>query len=373
MGEVEFSIGLKSREHTGISPITLCIGNIPIQRISALPWINDKVFPIEGISIIMNSFQFKTNIGRNVVYLDTPFVSELLPKFFRKIILEFYVEIVAEAYSSAAYSSVGSHGRDYNNSIIQLFSSLCCLGNEHGFEIPQEVMRSPFICNYVGYKPYSINELDQHQGVIYYTLEEPDEWIRLDNKILCISISNLSWNFRNFIKDRYKDRLHEIESRILIIDEDKDEINHLTRKVREKLDCTENKPPYYSSTFFDGNNVFSLLNIKIKIAKFLNLDKGKDFNESTLYHKSTKTLYLNYDNDYINDLIKLLFDGDGQYVEHAAHFLMREIIYTPDLPLGMYKKRQLLQKDLVRRFGKKDDVFDFFKRLSNKDFKFDQL
>jgi len=356
-GKVDFCIGLKSKKQTS-SPITLCIGKIPVKRTSTLPWYNDASFNIQGVSIILNSFQFKTNIGRNEIFLDTPFVKYLLPKLFDKVILNQYVKTLAEACLNSTFKN-----KNFDYSVMQLFSSLCVQSSKNQFEIPEEIFKTPFIYNYSGFKPrfYSIHDLDEHEGPIYYTLDNPLDFPLLrifeNNKLTFISLSDLSWDFQSFLENRYKDRLYKIENRIIIANEDDEKLKNISRQVNENIE-----------DFFLVNEIFSNSahsHFKVSVVNFINIDDKKDEDTPTMYNKSKNLLYLNYTNSYINSLVELSLDEDEKYTNIAMHFLIREIIYTSDLNLSTFERKNLLKKDLLTRFGNSNEIM-FEKLIINK-------
>ena len=158
-GVLRCAIGLQAGEKTKLAPITLCGGGIPIERPSGLPWTGDEDFALRGMLIIFDSYDFKTNIGRNVVYRETALMRELLPKFFQKIILDHFVVPMAGLLSQPAFQI-----REYEDALRLLMADVCIKSAKHHFEIPKAVLSAPFIQSFVAFRPYCLNDLDQADG-----------------------------------------------------------------------------------------------------------------------------------------------------------------------------------------------------------------
>ena len=195
-GVLRCAIGLQAGEKTKLAPITLCGGGIPIERPSGLPWTGDEDFALRGMLIIFDSYDFKTNIGRNVVYRETALMRELLPKFFQKIILDHFVVPMAGLLSQPAFQI-----REYEDALRLLMADVCIKSAKHHFEIPKAVLSAPFIQSFVAFRPYCLNDLDQADGPIYYTSEKPGILSlkganETDLEIVCICVSDMPYEFR---------------------------------------------------------------------------------------------------------------------------------------------------------------------------------
>lgn len=146
--------GRMEKLESGISPITLSIGRIPAFRTNNLPWTGGEPFTFLNLRVVIESFQFKTNIGRNIIYLDTPFVSELLPRIFHNLILGRYIPALAKALAA-------DRGRMGDDTALRcLLADVCTESEKRGYQIPKEVLDAPILPALYRHKNYSVRELD---------------------------------------------------------------------------------------------------------------------------------------------------------------------------------------------------------------------
>jgi len=59
LGEVTLSVGLENTGSKNLPSITLCKGNIPIERPNGLPWTGGEAFTLQKTHVILDSFYLK--------------------------------------------------------------------------------------------------------------------------------------------------------------------------------------------------------------------------------------------------------------------------------------------------------------------------
>lgn len=347
--EVECAIGLQNSESSALAPITLCCGGIPIERPSGLPWtgVGDehKDFSLRGLHIVLDSFDFQTNIGRNVVYRDTPVMRELLPKLFHKVILERFVVPLARKMVQEH-----AHWMDYRDVIVQLMADVCIRSGLHGYAIPQEVCAAPFIPSFVSFRPYSLAEIDNSDGPVYYTSEKPSmlhmRELEGDGRgVICISLANMPWDFRQFLEKRYAGRLLQKENNLLIEGENEPELAALAAEVTERLERGCSFVHRISRRLAMGG-----MPLRATVGRLVHFDGTRETRLRTAWVKSPDRICLNHNNPHIQNLFRLLQGEDRTYAELAAHFLMREMLFEPGLKASMNMREQMLTNDLGNRF-----------------------
>jgi len=348
-GEVRCAIGLQSKEDTGLAPITLCSGAIPIERPSGLPWTDGEDFALRGMHLILDSYDFETNIGRNVVYRKTAFMRELLDKLFLKVVVERFVKTMAKLCTQPAFRPY-----EYEDSLRLLLSDVCIRSTEHEFEIPEEVLEAPFLQSYVSFRPYCLGDLDRSNGPIYFTGEKPTilsmkERDSDDPGIICVCIADLPWEFRKFLENRYAGRLKEKKEIAVVVDQDKPEFLELSRRINKRLGRLRVWADAFSDRFDSDSNVFQIPN-EIRVGRFIRYDGREETRAPTLFYKSPDRIYLNHNNPHIQNLMELLLQKDNAYEDLAAHLLMREVLFDPGLTFSIAQREQLLTRDLERRF-----------------------
>lgn len=378
LGDVQCAIGLQSKETSDLASITLCSGQIPIERPSGLPWTHGEDFFFKGMHLILDSFAFQTNIGRNVIYRHTNMMKELLPKLFESVIIKRFVTAMAKLYAQPTFGF-----REYEESLRLLMADVCIKSAAHGFAIPSEVLEAPFIQSYVSFCPYTLRQLDEAEGPIYFTYERSSALSIRDlegrtDGFICVCLSDLAWEFKQFLENRYAGRLKEKESSILVAEEGDPEIAAIRRKI---LDCL-GKRTFNLRDFFSGPTRYGggsyPLGFELSIGRFLKFDGSRETFVPTFYSKNQNTIYLNYNNPHICNLITLMIGEDDEYADVAAHFLMREILFDAGIKLSIGQREQLLTGDVKKRFTlhpgttdmddtTADDQLDFIKRLLGED------
>ena len=299
--------------------------------------------------IILDSFEFETNIGRSVVYRDTEFVREFIEKFFQKVILGRFVKTIAGLCAQPAFRA-----REYEESMRLLLADVCIKADENGFNIPREVLKAPFLQSYVSFKPYCLAELDEARSPIYFTREKPTILNMREpgdsrSDIICLCISDLPWEFRAFLENRYAGRLREKEDMAVVVDQDKPELVELTLRIKEKLGRLRVwQNPFYD--FFETGNDPMRLDKDIRLGRLVRFDGREETQLPTLYSKADDCIYLNHSHPHIKNLIELLLQEDGTYCSLAAHLLMREVFFDSALRLSISQRESLLTRDLTYRF-----------------------
>jgi hypothetical protein len=347
--EVDCAIGLQTSESSALAPITLCCGGIPIERPSGLPWTGSggeqTDFGLRGLHIVLDSFDFQTNIGRNVVYRDTPVMEELLPKLFHKLILERFVVPLARML-------VQDHARymDYHEAIVQLLADVCIRSSLNDYAIPKEVLAAPFIGSFVSFRPYSLVEIDSSVGPVYFTHERATmlHLRELEGDgcgVICISLANLPWEFRKFLEQRYAERLLLKENNLLVEGETEPALADLAAAVTERLErgCTL-AHRMTRRMEFDG------MALRPTVGRLVHFDGTPEMRLRTAWVKSPDRICLNHNNLHIQNLLRLLHADEHGHAELAAHFLMRELLFEPGLKVSMHIREQMLASDLGQRF-----------------------
>ena len=248
------------------------------------------------------------------------------------------------------------HSHEYEDAIRLLLSDVCIKSEEHGYTIPEEVCRVPFIPSYVSYRPYSLEQLDTGEGDIHVTSERPQMLSFRDlgekqSDILCVCTADFPWDFRNFLEKRYKQRLRPKESS-LIVDADNIELIDITRKL-ERLLAGER---HWISGVFQGLAGSFQECSDIAVGYFRTYDGRTDTGTPTMFHKGSERVYLNYYHPHIRNLIGLILGEDDTYRDVAAHFLMREVLFSPDLKYTIPMREQLLANDIRSRFGEQAGI-----------------
>jgi len=360
-GEACISIGLESKNDNNLASITLCKGKIPIERPSGLPWTGGEDFHLLGTQIIIDSFQFETSFGRNKVKRNQ-FTEELFPKVFEHLFMERLVRTVARLYSESKYGL----RIEYEESARNMIADVLVKAKKYGFKIPNEVFSAPFIPNFNSvFKAFSIDDLDKAE-VIYYTFEktsplnmrEDIEYEQSDDEdspVIIISLSGLSWDFRReFLELRYANKLQEKKNRFFI--QEAPELASLSAKIERRvlLGCsrTSQFPMDFSSlmeVFYDDCSLPG----EISIAHFYRYDRSIEKKTRTFYTRDSSAIFFNYNNDYIQNLIDLMFNHGQKYADLAAHLMMREVIFNSatNLPSLMHREQALTQ-DILQRLGK---------------------
>lgn len=351
LGEVQCAIGLQSKETSELAPITLCSGQIPIERPSGLPWTGDEEFFFKGMHIILDSFAFQTNIGRNVIYRHTQMIKELLPKLFESVIIKRFVAAMARLYADPTFGF-----REYEEALRLLMSDVCIKADTFDFEIPAEVLEAPFIQSYVSYRPYTLRQLDEANGPIYHTSERASTLSIRDlegrsDGFICIGLSDLPWEFRKFLENRYEDRLKEKESSILVANEESPELAAISMRLLERLGNRSLSLARFFRGARPGRGNGRPFGLELSLGKFLKFDGSSETFVPTMYSKDQATVFLNYSNPHISNLITLILEQDSVYADVAAHFLMREIFFNAGLKLSISQREQLLTGDLTKRFN----------------------
>ncbi|MCP4577190.1 MAG: hypothetical protein GY846_12985 [Deltaproteobacteria bacterium] len=348
-GVLRCALGLQNGEDSGLAPITLCNGGIPIERPSGLPWTGFDDFAMRGMHVILDSHDFRTNIGRNVVYRETDFMLELLPKFFKKVVLDHFVTPMAALLTQPAFQI-----REYQDALRLLMADVCIKSTDHFFQIPEAVLSAPFIQSFVSFRPYCLKDLDQAEGPIYYTSEKPDilglkNADETDAQIVCLCVSDLPYEFRSFLQERYGTRFKEKEQSAVVLDEDADALGRLSRRINGKLGALRLwHEEFYAGLESVGHRPY--LPGEITVGRFVRYDGEAETRITTQFSKSPRRIYLNYNSPHMRNLIELLLQDDGAYETVAAHFIMREIFFDPDLKFSITQREMLLSNDLSNRF-----------------------
>jgi hypothetical protein len=348
-GVLHCALGLQNGDEAGLAPITLCNGGIPIERPSGLPWTGFEDFALRGMHIILDSHDFKTNIGRSVVYRETDFMQELLPKFYQKVVLEHFVTPMAVLLTQPAFQI-----REYQDALRLLMADVCIKSAKNFFQIPEAVLSAPFIQSFVAFRPYCLKDLDEAKGPIYYTYEKPDilglkNADEADAQIICVCVSDLPYEFRSFLQERYGTRFKEKEKSAVVLDEDDGELWQLTRRINGKLGALRLwHEDFYGELASGGNRPY--LPGEVTVGRFVRYNGEAETRITTQFSKSPRRIYLNYSSPHMQNLIELLLQDDGAYETVAAHFIMREIFFDPDLKFSITQREVLLSNDLSHRF-----------------------
>lgn len=352
LGRGTLSVGLTSPETKSLSPIIVCKGKIPVERPSGLPWTGTEPFTIRETHIILDSFSFTTNIGRNRIRLDHPFAQELLPKIFKHLILDGFVRSVAILLKKSPLETY-----QFRKTMQTMLADVMIQSEKYGFSVPVEVYQAPFIPSYVTRKPYTISFLDEWQKDIYFTWERPASMgmsnllTEEEPEVVCICLADLPYDFRNYLEDRYQGRIKRKEDRILVNGSETSEFLRLAHRVEVKLRLEKNWSQYRK--FIE--NFQKLPNcLNLRIGTFCSYSGTTENITPTFYRKEpSSTIWLNHNNAHIKNLLELLLEDQGaQYQKLAAHFLMREIFCDEGLGLPANQREKLLTKDLIQRFNR---------------------
>ena len=352
------SIGMASETTRHLAAVTLCKGGIPIERLQELPWTGNKAFMPKGVHFIIDSFQFETNIGRNVVY-QTQILHDLTTKIFNGLFLPHVIPLFAGYYSK---SRILPPGVRYE--FQKLFGDICVLAWQLQFEIPSAVIDTAFIPGMYG-EQYSLAKLLEGDRKVYFTWEQPepiapyqiarnldgtDQYVS-DVSIVCLN--NLPSNFGEFLKQRLGDRWVELKNRLVIRDEDAPDLRALSSQLQDHLNDQ-------SMRDFAGGllqmilelmpAINPLLNMTVKAARFYQLDGQEDRQTLTYFRKDNDQMMLNVLHPHINNLIEMFCNPQGKHRVLALHFLMREFLNDPQVGLTPGAREQLLTRDL-RRFA----------------------
>ena len=356
--EIDVALGLACSEveDEKLAPITLCSGNIPIERPSGLNWsgsssLANKEFSFQGMHIILNSYDFNTNIGRNVVERDAV-MAELLPKLFEKVILNRFAVNIARILKDGELV----HFYHYKQVMVKFMTDVC-IHQQYGYQIPDEVLDAPYIPSLNRFKPYSLRELDDSSGKIYHSWERASSYSMHNHKqdgqesYFSLTLADLPYGFRDFLEQRYGARLLRKEGTLMV--EPGSEMVDLTRKVLLHINNDGNQRGFFDVLSHQqaGSNRVDML----AVARIQRFDGSPESDASTA--KIRNGLYLNYNSSHIQNLIEMLLDDEGEHRTIAAHFLVRELLFEPGLKLATSMREQLLVSDAQRRFsiGSMDD------------------
>jgi hypothetical protein len=350
LGEVTLSIGLANPDTKNLSPITLCKGKIPVERPNGLPWTGGDPFVLREMHIILDSFFFKTNIGRNRVPLDTPFVKELLPKVFKHVILDGFVRSSAILLKKRPLEIY-----QYRKTLQILLADVMIQSEKHGFSVPVELLEAPFIPSYISNKPYSLSFLDQWQGIIYFTWERPTSMsmrnlVEVDEPdFVCVCLADLPYEFQKYLEERYQDRLKRKKSRILVNDFDTPQARKMSVRIEKKLGLEKSWQRFRRSIENPEKLPHYLV---VRVGNFYSYNGAEEKLTPTFFQeKPSPVIYLNNNNSHIQNLIDLLLN-QNKYQRYATHFLMREILCDAGLACSVNQRENLLTRDLIQRFGR---------------------
>jgi len=346
-GEMIHSAGERSEKlESGLSPATLCIGRIPAFRTNGLPWTGGDQFTFLNLRVLIDSFQFHTNIGRNIVYLDTPFVRELLPKIFHNLILGRYIPALAKAFAARR----GHAGED--TALRCLLADVCTESDARGFAIPAEVLDAPILPALYRRNDYSIRELDGLSGRdIYYSYERKHLDHRMDDEdddgAVCVGLYDLHYTFRQWLEKRYGARFVQKKNDLVPVGENEAGMRKLTMRLRESL-SVPNAIAGLDRIMLavEGKKVTT----SVTCGRFERFDGKPDTRTPAHVFESPERTVLNLDNRHIQRLVGLMDNGKRALAEH---FLFREILFAKGQKLPVAHREQLLTKDLRRRFGGK--------------------
>ncbi len=350
---------------TGLDPITLCIGRIPVLRANELSWTGGRPFALQNLRIVIDSFQFKTNIGRNIVYLDTPFVQELLPKVFHHLILGRYIPALAKAFTSyPGHSGSGT-------ALRKLLCDICVESTNHRYPIPPEVLDTPILPAFFRRKDYTLRELDATADTetIYYTFWKKDIDDRLDpegedeSSSLCVSAYEISYDFLQWLKNRYGFRFQPKNADFVPREEDAARNQRMTLRLRELLAMPKSMGSLGGRLLAAEGSQFTAV---VSCGQLVRFDECPETRTPAHVFQSPSRVVLNLGNPHIRRLIGLL---EGPHRALAAHFLFREVLFATGQKLPVAHREQLLTADLSHRFGshrsKADDVEDLFNAIGD--------
>ncbi|WP_024335519.1 ATP-binding protein [Desulfotignum balticum] len=356
-GRVKCAIGLESEECKHLAPITLCCGGIPIERPAGLPWTGGEDFFFRGMHIILDSFAFETNIGRNVVYRTTPFIQEMLPKLFSKLILERFVNAMAALHSQPSFRAYA-----YEDALRKLLADVCVKSADHDFQIPDNVFDAPFIPSFVTPCPYTLSDLDQETDPVFYTHARPSilsvKHVHGDQAPpKCVSLADLPWEFKQFLERRYFGRFKEKKSSVFVVDENRADLVRISKKINQRLGNIRS----LLNSFSSGNNFFEDLSphhISISLGRFVLFDGTAETSLTTLFTDSPCRICINCNHPHVQNLIELMVESETAEADLAEHFLVREILFDPGLKHPLSQREQMLARDLQERFHPGGDFFD---------------
>ena len=344
-GEMIHSTGARLEKlESGLSPVTLCIGRIPVLRTSNLPWTGADPFTFLNLRVVIDSFQFHTNIGRNIVYLDTPFVCELLPKIFHKLILGRYIPALARAFAAGR-----RHAGD-DTALRCLLADVCTESGQRGYAIPPEVLDAPILPALYRRKDFSIRELDGLSNTnIYYSYERKHLDDRLDEEdtdgAVCIGMYDLHYSFRQWLEKRYGERFVQKKTELMPVGENDADMRKLTMRLREALAVPRAIAGLDRLMLaVEGKKVTT----SVTCGRFERFDGKPDTRTPAHVFESPERTVLNLDNRHIQRLVALLDNGKRALAEH---FLFREVLFAKGQKLPVAHREQLLTKDLRKRFG----------------------
>ena len=336
--------GRMEKLESGLSPITLCIGRIPALRTNTLPWTGTEPFTLLNLRVVIDSFQFKTNIGRNLVYLDTPFVNELLSKIFHTLILGRYVPALAKTLA-AGRSQLGD-----DTALRCLLADVLTESARRGFAIPPEVLDAPILPALYRRKPYSIRELDDLPNThIYFSYERKHLDDRLDEEdedgAVCVGMYDLHYGFRQWLEQRYGERFVQKKTDLRPVGESDADMRKLTSRLREALAMPKAIAGLDRLMLaVEGKKVTT----SVTCGRFERFDGKPDTRTPAHVFDSPERTVLNLDNRHIQRLVALLDNGKRALAEH---FLFREVLFAKGQQLPVAHREQLLTKDLRKRFG----------------------
>jgi hypothetical protein len=349
LGEADFSVGLANPETKKLSPVTLSIGKIPVERFDELPWTGGTPFGFRETHILLDSFFFKTNIGRNRIRLDTPFVRELLPKIFNHLILDGFIRSTAILLKKRPVETY-----HFRKPFQILMADVLIQSDRHGFAVPDDVLTAPFIQSYMSNKLYSISHLDQWKKPFYFTWERPSiktmhHLLTADEPdFICVCLADLPLDFQKYLENRYKNRLKKKETRILVKNANTPESLEMAARVEKKIGLKKFWPEFYQSL----RNIHGLpCRLSLRIGRFFSYADVEEKATPTCFQKDpSPVIYLNSNNPHIQNLLELLVNH-GEYEPFAAHFIMREIFCDEALACTATHREQMLTRDLIYRFN----------------------
>jgi hypothetical protein len=357
-GQAQVRIGL--REAQNINPITLCKGRIPLERPNRLPWTgddgtDDDGFMINGLCVLVDSYQFTTNIGRNRVYRDTPFFQELLPLLFREVILKRFVEPMAKFMAHPRFQP-----GENEPALLEMLAGVCIRADEYDFEIPPAVLQAPFIQDHYGPNLFSLAQLDEFDGAIFYTREKPTLYDLRSaqdagdevSPVVCVSLAALPWEFTTFLEERFAGRLHPKADAIYVDQTDTQAMVEITQLIRQRLRY-KNLWSDFLQNLLDAKNVLPRGIRQLTAGRFVRFDGIDERRTPVLCQPKNGSAFVNMNHPHIQNIIEMF--SDEQHHDFAAHLLIREMLFSPSLNLPASYREDLLTRDLIYRFGYDSD------------------
>lgn len=340
-------LGLSDR----ITGLHFTKGRIPLEHKYAVPWMSEAIFSLDYLLLKLDSFSFQHVFSRNEV-LPTEFYHRLIERLFEKVVLPYYQDIARQLI---AREQLGG----FDTVTCSALASLCIQAKQYHFTIPEEILQAPIIPAADGWSTYSIEQLSQLASdkrskgeKIYYTTasaitigyQQRRHKESLDENFLVVALGRLPWNFRYYLQARLGDALVEVQNNVLLKCvklASVDTMNLFVRSLRE----SSHKGLEFGRTV-DSN--MASLNIAFAELQYLN---GKQ-NTTTRSMLQEGVVYLNVSHPYIEKLVELMRSGDGKR-EIAAHYLLREALYTRDAKIPLRMRETWLKKDLEERFESK--------------------